>query len=104
MSKKPYNPSITEKINQRRRQILVHSCLYYQMDASYIEDATFDRWCRELVELQREHPDESKNVAYYEHFKDFEGSTGFDLPYNLPEIQRKAMQLLARRERIDVDS
>jgi len=86
--------TITEKIEQRRRQILVHSCLYYQMDSSYISDATFDNWCKELVEMQQNHPSESKVGIYYDYFKDFTGSSGFDLPYNMPEIQRKALQLL----------
>lgn len=88
---------IKEWIEQRRRQILVHSCLYYSMDASYIPDETFDRWSRELVELQEKYPDIAKKCVYHKYFKDFDGSSGFDLPYDLPEVRRKAIQLLNYR-------
>lgn len=89
--------NIKQLISRRRRQILVHSYLYYEKDSAYIEDASFDKWCKELVELQAKYPVLSKECVYYEEFKEFDGSSGFDLPYNLPEIERKAMQLLSYR-------
>lgn len=39
-------------INRRRRQILVHSFLYYRMNTSIIPDSTYDEWARDLAELQ----------------------------------------------------
>ena len=86
--------NIKEKIEQRRRQILVHSYLYYELDSAYIEDSIFDKWSKELVELQNQYPIESSLGVYYHAFKDFDGSSGFDLPYSKPEIVRKAKQLL----------
>ncbi|MGG2028041.1 hypothetical protein AB1282_20280 [Gottfriedia sp. S16(2024)] len=52
--------TIREKIQQRRLQILVHSYIYYQLNGSIIEDSTWDRWAKELVELTESYPDEAK--------------------------------------------
>lgn len=79
--------TISEKIQQRRYQILVHSFLYYQMNVNIVNDHDYDRWSKELADLQREYPEESKKARYYEEFKEFDGSSGFDLPYTLPNIQ-----------------
>jgi hypothetical protein len=89
-----YQPTITELINRRRMQMLVHSYLYYQLGESIISDYDFDYWAKELVDLQRDYPEESKQVRYYEEFKDFDGSSGFDLPYSMPNIQKIGNRLL----------
>lgn len=72
--------SIGEKIQQRRLQILIHSCLYYELDNSIISDATWNKWAKELIQLQKDNPEVSKQIKYYNEFKDFDGSTGFNLP------------------------
>lgn len=72
---------IEELIHRRRRQILLHSYLYYQLDKNLISDHTYDEWCKELAELQLKHPKECASVKfYYKEFKDFDGSTGYHLP------------------------
>jgi hypothetical protein len=86
--------NILELINRRQRQILVHSFLYYQLNTNIISDHTFDDWSKELADLMSEHPDIAKQSVYYEGFKSFDGSSGYDLPYHLPEIQSKGYQLL----------
>ena len=73
-------------IKQRRRQLTVHSFGYYRMNDNIVSDHTFDKWCEELVELQKEFPEVSKEVELYEHFKDFDGSTGYDLPTHFPWV------------------
>ena len=40
---------IAEKIQQRRLQILVHSCIYYELNGSSVSDKQWDTWARELV-------------------------------------------------------
>lgn len=82
-----------ELIIRRRRQILVHSCLYYRMNTSVIEDHLFDRWSKELADLQRQYPDISKKCEWYEAFKDFDGSSGFDLPLDNQWVINKAYRL-----------
>lgn len=88
------NEQIAELINRRRRQILVHSFLYYQMDVNLIADHVYDRWSKELAELQRQHPDIAKTCVYAEAFAKFDGSSGFDLPFTDPKIQSLGTYLL----------
>lgn len=85
---------ILELMNRRRRQILVHSCLYYRFNENIISDHTYDMWCKELAELQIKHPEVSKQGVYYEFYKDFDGSTGFDLPIHNTEIINTASRIL----------
>ncbi|MCG0050749.1 DNA ligase LigA-related protein [Priestia aryabhattai] len=88
------NEKIMELISRRRRQMLVHSFLYHQLNDSLIDDYTFDRWCKELVELQLKYSRESLQVVYANDFKDFDGSSGYNLPYNRSEIQTVGYRLL----------
>lgn len=81
-------------IARRRRQVLVHSYLYYRLDTNIIDDATFDRWARELVRLQNEFPEEAAATVFADVFRDFEGSTGFHLPLGDPSIAATAELLL----------
>lgn len=86
---------IQELIKRRRLQLLVHSCIYYRLNKNIISDYTFDEWARELCDLQTKYPNLSKTVIYYDDFKDFDGSSGFDLPYGDPCILNRALKLLA---------
>lgn len=71
---------LLELINRRRRQIVLHSYIYYCMNDNIVTDSVYDAWCNELVKLQKENPEESKAVEYfYKEFKEFDGSTGFHL-------------------------
>jgi hypothetical protein len=81
-------------INRRRRQILVHSFLYYRLNESIISDNTFDLWAKELVDLQTENPAIASEVPYAKEFEGFDGSSGYDLPHFYPEIQAVGLQLL----------
>lgn len=85
---------IALQIKKRRLQLLVHSCLYYSMNCSLISDHVFDQWSRELVELQQSYPTISKQVELYESFKDFDGSSGYSLPYYHPNITTIARRLV----------
>lgn len=68
--------TIAEKIKQRRRQMLVHSYIYYELDQNIVSDAQWSKWAKELQQLQKDYPEESKQVEYYEQFKDWDGSSG----------------------------
>ena len=85
---------LLELMNRRQRQILVHSFLYYQLNENIISDSDFDLWSKELYELMKNYPEIAKKSAYSEGFGKFDGSSGFDLPYNVPEVQSKGYQLL----------
>lgn len=90
---------ISEIINQRRRQLLVHSIIYYEFNENIISDHTWSKWAMELVSLQNQYPDIAKTCIYAESFKDFDGSTGFNLPLDDPWACAKAQQLLKWRNK-----
>lgn len=84
---------IAELIQQRRLQLLVHSCIYYEMDKNLISDMQWDKWAKELVELQRKYPHISSEVDWYDAFEDWDASTGAFLPLKDPWVVKKAQQL-----------
>lgn len=73
--------TIIERIRQRRRQMLVHSYIYYECDQSIVSDADWSKWAKELQQLQKDYPEESKQVEEYEQFKDWDGSSGAFLKF-----------------------
>lgn len=94
---------IAELIQQRRLQLLVHSCIYYEMNKNMIPDTTWDRWAKELVQLQAQHPMIAKEVIYAEEFLGFDGSTGFDLPIRDEWVMKKARQLCGSKKEVKKD-
>lgn len=89
---------IAELIHRRRQQILVHSCIYYRFDMNIIEDSTFDKWCNQLIDLQKKYPEIADQGIYAKEFKSLSHASGFDLPFNSPEVVAKAQYLLRLRE------
>ena len=85
---------IAEKIQQRRYQLLIHSCIYYHLNSNIISDKQWDEWARELVTLQEQYPDIAKNVMLSEYFMDWDASTGAFLPITEPWVIEKAKWLL----------
>ena len=68
----------SEKIKQRRSQMLIHSYLYYHLDTSIISDDQWQQWANELHDLQKLYPDP---IGFYDNvFQDWDGSTGMHLP------------------------
>lgn len=104
---KPITPEVSKsndvaaKIQQRRYQILVHSLLYYELDISLISDHKWSEWALELVALQKANPDIAKQVIFATAFEDFDGSTGFDLPYKDEQIVHIARKLLQSSDELD---
>lgn len=92
---------IKELITRRRKQILVHSVIYYVMDDNIISDDTWLRWARELYDLQQEYPDIAATCPYSEAFAEFHPSTGYDLPIYDPWAVRKAKWLIERRNKYE---
>lgn len=78
--------------------MLVHSFIYYRLGTSIVSDQQFDKWARELVELQRAYPEEAAKCIYAKEFATFDGTTGFDLPYE-PWIEHTARTLLGNHKR-----
>lgn len=86
---------IAELIQRRRLQLLVHSCLYYEMNTNLVSDRQWDIWARELVQLQKDNPKISEKVIWYDAFKDWDASTGAFLPLKDKWVINKATQLIS---------
>lgn len=86
---------IAELIVRRRRQVLVHSIIYYKMDQNLISDSTWSKWALELEELQKKYPDIAKDLPYAEAFENFDHSTGSNLPLDDPWANDRARQLIS---------
>lgn len=89
-----YISPIAAKIQQRRLQLLVHSYLYYDKNITLIEDIKWDKWAKELVQLQKDNAEIADKVIYADAFKDFDGTSGFNLPYKDEKIVNIAMRLI----------
>ena len=85
---------ISELIERRRRQVLVHSVIYYELNKNIVTDALWTSWAMELASLQSKYPEIAKECWYAEYFEDFDGSTGFNLPLRDPWAMAKARYLV----------
>lgn len=85
---------VAERITQRRKQILVHSVLYYRMGESIVPDHKWNEWARELASLQEQYPDISESCPLADVFRDFDPATGFDLPLDNRKAVEEALWLL----------
>ena len=85
---------IAELITRRRRQLLVHSIIYYHMNDNIITDNQWAKWAIELEELQRDYPEIAKNCPRAKEFKNFDHSTGYSLSLNDPYAVATARRLL----------
>ena len=94
---------IAATIKQRRLQLLVHSCIYYEFNQSIVDDATWAKWAIELEQLQAAYPAIADKVEWAEAFKAFDHSTGYNLPVRNPWVMRKARQIMIWNERMNND-
>ena len=89
---------IAEKIQQRRLQILIHSCIYYELNRNIISDKQWDEWAKELKQLQNDYPKISSQVIWYEAFKDWDASTGAFLPLRDKWVLQKANKFIGSKQ------
>lgn len=86
--------SIKELIRRRRGQMLLHSCLYYELDSPVISDHQWQDWANELEKLQNDNPD-CKKIGYFDwEFRDWSGTTGAHLNHRHPVVYAKAKRLI----------
>lgn len=88
---------IKSEILRRRKQIMVHSCLYYRMSTNIISDFVYDQIGRRLANLQLEYPELSKEVDYYyEYFCMYtsECTSGYNLPIANQDVVGTAEYIL----------
>lgn len=89
--------TVDEHIQQLQQQIIIHSIIYYTLDANIWSDNHFDGKCKELVQFMNNYPEEFCQSKFYKEFKDFTGSTGYNLADN-EKLYGVAVQLLAYHE------
>lgn len=85
---------VKELIQRLRLQLLVHSFIYHAYNESLVTGDKWAKWALELEQLQKDYPELSAEVRWADAFKNFDHSTGYDLPYDQPGIRAKAVFLM----------
>lgn len=88
--------NMESKISFLRRQVIVHSILYYEMDSPVISDERFDRLAKKLVEACEGNQEAAANADYFYCMHDFDGNTGFDICSRLEDHDRRYLEGIAR--------
>jgi len=81
---------IATLILMRRHHMLIHSCIYYELNKNLISDAKFDELAMELVDLQAKYPSIAERVIFHEVFIGWDGTTGHHLPLKTDWILHRA--------------
>lgn len=81
-------------IRQRRAQMLIHSCIYYELDDCIVSDHRWQRWADELEKIQKENP-QCCNIDFFDNeFRNWDGATGNHLPHRHPWVYSKSNYIL----------
>lgn len=85
---------IKTKIRQRRAQMLIHSCIYYELNDNIVSDHRWQSWADELEVLQRDNPN-CCNIDFFDReFLNWDGATGNHLPHRHPWVLNKANYII----------
>jgi len=86
------------RIEYIQRRIIVFSIMYYELSESPLDDKQYDSIAYQLVEYMNTTPKEIlEQTKYWYVFYDFDGSTGFYLPYRLTEEDKDYLYKIARQ-------
>ena len=86
------------RIEYIQRRIIVFSIMYYELSESPLDDKQYDSIAYQLVEYMNTTPKEIlEQTKYWYVFYDFDGSTGFYLPYRLTKEDKDYMYKIARQ-------
>ena len=88
----------SEYIKQLRAKMLIHSCIYYQLNSNIVDDHTWQQWADDLEQVQKEYPHLCKIDFYDEYFIDWTGTTGNHLPHTDPWVFNKAVYILNKHK------
>jgi hypothetical protein len=91
-----------ERILMRRLwlSILIHSCIYYELDDSLISDEVWNLMAHELVKLRDENPGIVKSMKFPDELRKFTPATGHDLPLRDPWVLSISQDLIRTRDRM----
>jgi len=65
-------------LNRLRRNVIVHSIIYYRFGKNLISDSEYDKLCSELDKMQSENVELCKEAVYSDIFEDYNPSTGMN--------------------------
>lgn len=86
---------VARRIRRLRCYLLFHAITYYEFNDNIISDSTYDVKSIELFELQKQYPELLNHVGYYDEiFKDFNPSTGYNLPLRDPIQYNRVKSIL----------
>jgi NAD-dependent DNA ligase (contains BRCT domain type II) len=96
---------MNELIQQKIRQYLVHSFLYYQLDESIISDRHYDHICADVAEFISDNSARN-SLPFHDLVKSSltENASGFSIRKYPPEIVSAALHLLYQTSYIDTMS
>jgi ribonuclease HI len=69
------------RIDELREMLHAHSYVYYELNETVISDHDWDEMAKKLVQLQVQYPHAKRQGYLAEYFQNFDGSTGFDMPW-----------------------
>ena len=89
-------------IQQKIRQYLVHSFLYYQLDESIISDKNYDHICADLAKFIADNSS-NNSLPFHDLLKSSlsENASGYSISKYPPEIVSAALHLLYQSSYID---
>ena len=93
-----HNQTITERIRQLRRGLLVHRFLYYVLDSPILSDYRYTELENELVDLCKRNPEVSTQVEFHKYCPSHTVGSSNRTDYPL-EIIRIAEWLHKEKER-----
>lgn len=87
--------TVQEEIKRLRLNVILHSCIYYEMNENIWDDITFDLKCKHLVDLLAKHP-KVYSDRFDKYFEGWDGSSGFHFPHRDPWVHGKAEMMVKR--------
>ena len=89
--------NIKTRIEYIQRRVIIFSIMYYNMSESCITDKQFDCISKQLVEyMNTTNKKILEKTKYWYVLNDFDGTTGFDLPYRLNEKDKRYLTTIAQ--------
>lgn len=79
-----------------QRRIIVYSVMYYMYNESCVSDKYYDSISKQLIALRKEDKESYKKSDYYYCMYDFDGNTGFDIPYRLTKEDKEKLNKIAK--------
>jgi NAD-dependent DNA ligase len=74
--------------------MLVHSCIYYELNDNIVSDHQWQQWADELELLQSQNPN-CVDIGFFDkEFVGWTGATGNHLPHRHPWVLSKSTYLL----------